>query len=139
MQRLTWNRSLSDSRHPKIVKAMGPQVQVLESHFEPCAATASLFLYAQGPSILCLHHDTLAIERRFSNHQENIEFISVDNVSERGSGRLVVSYDVGQTAIVWDIFTGSEISRFAAFDPLRVASWMRNGNIAFSMTYLING
>jgi hypothetical protein len=110
---------------------MAPQSQVTESRFEPCASTASLFLYAQGSVILCLHHDTLAVERRFTSHQDNIEFISVDNVSERGAGRLVVSYDVGQTAIVWDIFTGTEIARFASFEHLRVASWMRNGNVAF--------
>lgn len=99
--------------------------------FDPCASTASLFLYSQGSSILCLHHDTLAIERRFDRHQEKIQFISVDNVSERGAGRLVVSYDVSQTAIVWDIFTGQEISRFASFEHIRVATWLRNGNVSF--------
>ncbi|KAK5806662.1 hypothetical protein VI817_000920 [Penicillium citrinum] len=109
---------------------MAPQ-PATEARFEACASTASLFLYAQGSTILCLHHDTLAIERRFTSHQEKIDFISVDNVSERGAGRLVVSYDVGQTAIVWDIFTGTEIARFASFEHLRVASWMRNGNVAF--------
>jgi hypothetical protein len=108
-------------------------LQPPETRFEPCASTASLFLYAQGSTILCLHHDTLAVERRFDSHQEDIDFISVDNVSERGAGRLVVSYDVGQTAIVWDIFTGTEIARFASFEHLRVASWMRNGNVAFGM------
>ncbi|KAG5305479.1 WD domain-containing protein [Histoplasma capsulatum G186AR] len=102
--------------------------------FDPCASTASLFLYSQGSSILCLHHDTLAIERRFDRHQEKIQFISVDNVSERGAGRLVVSYDVSQTAIVWDIFTGQEISRFASFEHIRVATWLRNGNVSFGNT-----
>ncbi|KXG47735.1 uncharacterized protein PGRI_016050 [Penicillium griseofulvum] len=110
---------------------MAPAPPAVQPRFEACASTASLFLYAQGSTILCLHHDTLAIERRFQSHQENIEFISVDNVSERGAGRLVVSYDVGQTAIVWDLFTGTEIARFASFDHLRIASWMRNGNVAF--------
>ncbi|KAH8425187.1 uncharacterized protein LDX57_002936 [Aspergillus melleus] len=99
--------------------------------FGPCASTASLFLYAQGSVILCLHHDTLAIERKFEGHGEDVSFISVDNVSERGAGRLVVSYDVGQTAIVWDLFTGNAIARFASFEQLRVASWMRNGNVVF--------
>lgn len=137
MVKLTWNRSLiSESRPSKPVKAMVPLLQAPESRLEPCASTASLFLYAQGSTILCLHHDTLAVERRFSSHQENIDFISVDNVSERGAGRLVVSYDVGQTAIVWDIFTGTEIARFASFEHLRVASWMRNGNVAFGMREL---
>ena len=88
--------------------------------------------------ILCLHHDTLALERRFENHQQDIAFISVDNVSERGQGRLVVSYDIGQTAIVWDLFTGTEIARFSSFQPLRVASWMRDGNVAFGMLSLIS-
>ncbi|KAJ5558821.1 hypothetical protein N7461_002793 [Penicillium sp. DV-2018c] len=110
---------------------MAPPPPVSQPGFQACASTASLFLYAQGSTILCLHHDTLAIERHFQSHQQNIVFISVDNVSERGAGRLVVSYDVGQTAIVWDIFTGTEIARFASFDHLRVASWMRNGNVAF--------
>ncbi|EED13085.1 WD domain, G-beta repeat protein [Talaromyces stipitatus ATCC 10500] len=102
-----------------------------DSEFQPCASTASLFLFSQGSVILCLHHDTLAIERRFTLHEERIAFICVDNVSERGAGRLVVSYDFAQTAIVWDLFTGSEISRFASYEPLRVAAWMRNGNVAF--------
>ncbi|GFF38290.1 hypothetical protein IFM61606_06004 [Aspergillus udagawae] len=108
-----------------------PQSQAPETTFEPCASTASLFLYAQGSVINCLHHDTLALERRFDHHKADISFISVDNVSERGSGRLVASYDTGQTTIVWDLFTGAELARFAAFDHLRVAAWMRNGNVAF--------
>ena len=99
--------------------------------FQPCAATASIFLFAQGNRVLCLHHDTLAIERRFEKHKERIVLLSVDNVSERGSGRLVVSYDAGQTAIVWDLFTGDEIARFASYEPLKVAAWMRDGNVAF--------
>lgn len=57
--------------------------------------------------------------------------LSVDNVSERGSGRLVVSYDAGQTAIVWDLFSGDEIARFASYETLKVAAWMRDGNVAF--------
>ncbi|KAI9807036.1 MAG: hypothetical protein M1825_005753 [Sarcosagium campestre] len=105
--------------------------------FDPCAATGSMFLYAQGTSIVCLHHDTLALDRRFQRHTEDIVFIAVDTASERGAGRLVVSYDVGQTAIVWDIFTGDEIARFASYEHIRVASWMRNGNIAFGGSILI--
>ncbi|KAG9247206.1 hypothetical protein BJ878DRAFT_214114 [Calycina marina] len=99
--------------------------------FEPCAATASMFLYAQGNSVVCCHHDTLTIERRFSRHTEEIQLLAVDTVSERGSGRLVVSYDAGQTAIVWDCMTGDEIARFASYENLTVAAWMRNGNVAF--------
>lgn len=101
--------------------------------FDPCAATGSMFLYAQGTSIVCCHHDTLTIERRFSRHQEEVQLLAVDNQSERGSGRNVVSYDAGQTAIVWDLMTGDELTRFASYDNLSAATWMRNGNIAFGM------
>ncbi|KAF2869890.1 hypothetical protein BDV95DRAFT_90379 [Massariosphaeria phaeospora] len=99
--------------------------------FEPCAATGSFLLYAQRNVILCLHHDTLAIERQFTRHREDVSWISVDNVSERGAGRLVVSYDAGSTAIVWDLLTGEEVARFASYEQIRVATWMRNGNVAF--------
>ncbi|KAF2842229.1 hypothetical protein M501DRAFT_927118 [Patellaria atrata CBS 101060] len=102
-----------------------------EVRLEPCAATPSFFLYAQRNMIMCLHHDTLAIDRRFEGHREDVSFIYVDNVSERGSGRLVVSYDTGSTAIVWDLFTGDEIARFASYEHIRVAAWMKNGNVAF--------
>ena len=107
--------------------------------FEPCAATASMFLYAQGNSVVCCHHDTLTIERRFSRHTEEIRLLAVDTVSERGSGRLVVSYDAGQTAIVWDCMTGDEIARFASYENLTVAAWMRNGNVAFGMALVTSG
>ena len=102
--------------------------------FQPCAATASIFLYASGKSILCLHHDTLAVERRFERHKAPVTLLCVDNVSERGAGRLVVSYDAEQTTIVWDLFTGEEITRFASYQPMKVAAWMKNGNIAFGMS-----
>ena len=99
--------------------------------FEPCDATASMFLYAQGNSVVVAHHDTLTIERRFSRHSEEVQILAVDNVSERGAGRLVITYDAGQTAIVWDLMTGDEIARFASYNNLSVAAWMRNGNVAF--------
>lgn len=102
-----------------------------DAPFEPCAATASFLLYSQRNRILVLHHDTLAIERRFDLHREDVLWIAVDNASERGSGRLAVSYDAGSTAIVWDILTGGEIARFSAYEHIKVASFMRNGNIAF--------
>ncbi|KAF2189470.1 hypothetical protein K469DRAFT_723451 [Zopfia rhizophila CBS 207.26] len=102
-----------------------------EFAFEPCAATGSFLLYAQRNVILCLHHDTLAIERRFTRHREDVSWISVDNLSESGAGRLVVSYDAGSTAIVWDLLTGDEVARFASYEQIRVAAWMRNGNVAF--------
>lgn len=90
-----------------------------------------MFLYAQGNSIVCCHHDTLTIERRFSRHSDEVQLLAVDNQSEQGGGRLVVSYDAGQTAIVWDIMTGDEVARFASYEHLTVAAWMRNGNVAF--------
>lgn len=102
-----------------------------DAPFEPCAATASFLLYAQRNRILVLHHDSLAIERRFDLHREDVIWIAVDTVSERGSGRLAVSYDAGNTAIVWDILSGAEISRFSAYEHIKAASFMRNGNIAF--------
>ncbi|EEU42466.1 uncharacterized protein NECHADRAFT_93326 [Fusarium vanettenii 77-13-4] len=58
-------------------------------YFDPCAATAAMFLYAQGSSI---------------------------------------------TAIVWDLMTGDEIARFASYEHLTVAAWMKNGNVAFGNT-----
>ncbi|KAL5600788.1 hypothetical protein FOVSG1_006818 [Fusarium oxysporum f. sp. vasinfectum] len=103
-------------------------------YFDPCAATASMFLYAQGSSVLCCHHDTLTIERRFSRHADEVQLLAVDNHSEAGGGRFVVSYDAGQTAIVWDLMTGDEISRFACYDHLTVAAWMKNGKVAFGNT-----
>ena len=102
-----------------------------ELAFRPCAATASIFLYAHQRTIYCLHHDTLALERRFEKHKANVRLLVVDNVSERGAGRLVVSYDAEQTTIVWDMFTGEEVTRFACYQPMSVAAWMKNGNIAF--------
>ncbi|KAF1840681.1 uncharacterized protein K460DRAFT_410094 [Cucurbitaria berberidis CBS 394.84] len=102
-----------------------------EFAFEPCAATGAFLLCAQGNEILCLHHDTLAVERRFTRHREDVSWISVDTISERGAGRLVVSYDAGSTAIVWDLLTGDEVARFASYEQIRVATWMRNGNVAF--------
>ena len=111
---------------------MTPSSQAPE-HLEPCAATASLFLYAQGSVITCLRHGTLAVERRFENHEHEVRLISVDNVSERGAGVLVVSYDTGQTAFIWDLLSGMTIARFSAFEDLRVAAWMRNGNVAFGI------
>ncbi|KFA79026.1 hypothetical protein S40288_00598 [Stachybotrys chartarum IBT 40288] len=110
-----------------------PSVKDLRS-FDPCAATASMFLYAQGSSVVCCHHDSLAIERRFSRHADEVQLLAVDNQSEVGGGRFVVSYDAGQTAIVWDLMTGDEVARFASYEHLTTAAWMRNGNVAFGNT-----
>lgn len=106
----------------------------LEYQFEPCAATSSFFLYTQESSVICLHHDTLKVERRFERHREKILLLAVDNVSEHGAGRQVVSYDAAHIAIVWDLFTGDELARFIPYDTanaIRTAAWMKNGNIAF--------
>lgn len=100
-------------------------------YFDPTAATASMFLYAQGNSVVCCHHDTLTIERRFTRHSDEVQLLAVDTQSELGAGRLVVSYDAGQTAIVWDIMSGEEVARFASYEHLTAAAWMRNGNVAF--------
>lgn len=90
-----------------------------------------MFLYAQGASVVCSHHDTLTIERRFSRHSHPIQLLAVDNQSETGGGRLVVSYDANQLAIVWDLMTGDEVARFTSYETLTTAAWMRNGNVAF--------
>lgn len=111
--------------------------QTAPRDFDSCAATASMFLYAQGNSVVCCHHDTLTIERRFSRHTEEIQLLAVDTVSDRGAGRLVVSYDAGQTAIVWDCMTGDELARFASYENLTVAAWMRNGNVAFGRLQIL--
>ncbi|KJZ80192.1 hypothetical protein HIM_00042 [Hirsutella minnesotensis 3608] len=110
-----------------------PSVKELR-YLDPCAATASMFLYAQGRSVICCHHDTLTVERKFSKHTDDVQLLAVDNHSELGAGRLVVSYDAGQTAIVWDLMTGHEVARFTSYDHLTVAAWMRNGNVAFGNT-----
>jgi len=99
--------------------------------FRPCAATVSHFLYAQGNLIVSLHHDTLAIDRHFDKHREDVLLIAADNVSELGAGRFVASYDAGQTAIIWNIFTGEEVARFTAYEQIQVAAWTREGNVAF--------
>ncbi len=129
--------SASDKQVQMEVSVPNGKGAASEVPFQPCAATASLLLYAQGSVVLCLHHDTLAVERRFHKHTDDIQLISVDNVSETGAGRLVVTYDTKQTAIVWDLFTGEQISRFASYEPLKVAAWMRNGNVAFGTSILL--
>ncbi|PIA89513.1 hypothetical protein CB0940_07396 [Cercospora beticola] len=126
----------STSKHSGAVRQTPPPSSLTpenrDTEFEPCAATASFLLYAQRSQILVLHHDTLTIERRFALHREDVLWIAVDNVSDRASGRLAVSFDVGKTAIVWDILSGGEVARFSAYEHMRVASFMRNGNIAFA-------
>ncbi|KAK7949112.1 uncharacterized protein PG986_009998 [Apiospora aurea] len=106
----------------------------LMKYFEPCAATAGMLLYGQGNSIVVAHHDSLTIERRFSRHSAEVQLLAVDTQSDIGAGRLVVSYDTDMTAIVWDLMTGDEVARFASYENLTCAAWMRNGNVAFGNT-----
>lgn len=80
------------------------------------------------------HHDSLTIERRFSRHSSEVQLLAVDTQSDVGAGRLVVSYDAEMTAIVWDLMTGDEVARFASYETLTCAAWMRNGNVAFGNT-----
>lgn len=126
------HRSASTSSRPPPLRSVTPiDPRTNDFEFEPCASTAYTFLFAQGSSVICLHHDTLALDRKFELHKEKILILSVDVVSDRGAGRYVVSYDAGQTAIVWDVGNGNEIARFASYEPIKVAAWMKNGNIAF--------
>lgn len=101
---------------------------------EPWAATASMFLYTQGNSVVCCSHDTLTVERCLSGHKASISLLAVDTASQNGAGRWVVSYDVEQAAVVWDCMTGDEIAKFQSYDTLTAAAWMRNGCNAFGMT-----
>ena len=129
---LARHHSGSSGTRPAINRSVTPiDPRITNVDFEPCAATGSTFLFAQGSTIVCLQHDTLAVERKFELHKEQVLLISVDNVSETGAGRLVLSYDAGDTAYVWDIFTGNEITKFHAYDPIRAAAWMKNGNVVF--------
>ncbi|KAI0856544.1 hypothetical protein F4860DRAFT_518729 [Xylaria cubensis] len=101
-------------------------------YFEPTAATDRMLLYGQGNSVVVAHHDSLTIERRFSRHSAEVQLLAVDTQSATmGNGRFVVSYDVDMTAIVWDLMTGEEVARFASYENLTCAVWMRNGNVAF--------
>ncbi|KAI0406382.1 hypothetical protein F4802DRAFT_606342 [Xylaria palmicola] len=101
-------------------------------YFEPTAATDRMLLYGQGNSVVVAHHDTLTIERRFSRHSAEVQLLAIDTQSATlGNGRFVVSYDVDMTAIVWDLMTGEEVARFASYENLTCAVWMRNGNVAF--------
>ncbi|CCU82629.1 G-beta repeat protein [Blumeria hordei DH14] len=103
----------------------------VEHKLSPCTATASMFVYSQGNIITCAQRDTLIVEQRFLQHTEEVRLLEADTVSGRGDGKLVVSYDSGKTAIVWDCTTGDEMARFYSQENLTVAAWMRNGNIVF--------
>ncbi|KAJ3547806.1 hypothetical protein NM208_g1332 [Fusarium decemcellulare] len=98
----------------------------------PCSVTAFKFLYAQRHSILCCKHGSLVIERRFDGHKEDVKLLVADNTSDEG--RLVVSYDTSQTAIVWDSATGGDVMQFASFEEITAAAWMRDGKVAVGNT-----
>ncbi|EPS35258.1 hypothetical protein H072_11571 [Dactylellina haptotyla CBS 200.50] len=95
----------------------------------PCASTASLFMFAQGSSIVCVKHDSLQLERRFEAHAADITVIAADTNTENGDGQ-VISLDASKEAVVWDSGSGEEISRFTAYEEIRVATFLRNGTIA---------
>lgn len=94
--------------------------------------------FIEGNSVVVAHHDTLTIERRFSRHSAEVQLLAVDTQSATmGNGRFAVSYDVDMTAIVWDLMTGEEVARFASYENLTCAAWMRNGNVAFGMLFVM--
>lgn len=115
---------------PHLVLAKGKD-NAVEDRFGPCAASAAHFLYAQQSTVVVLDHDSLALQRKFIAHNDLLEIIAVDNVSERGTGRLVFTYDRSKRAMIWDLYNGKSVSTFSSNDGLTVASWMRNGNVAF--------
>lgn len=126
-----------DPTRPAPVPSLTPENA--EGDLLACSSTNRLLLLAQRHVILCIRHDTLAIERRLEKHKEDISWLVVDTVSEKGTGRYAVSYDVGNTAIVWDIHAGVEVARFAAYGRMTCAAWMKNGNIVFGEPYEIHG
>lgn len=103
----------------------------------PCASTASLFIFAQGSSIACVRHDTLQLERRFEAHAADITLIAADTTAENGDGH-VISLDALKEAVVWDSGSGEEISRFTAYEEIRVATFLRNGTIALGRQHIQN-
>lgn len=97
----------------------------------PCSANARFFFFAQGSTVLCLHYDSLGVERKFQRHAEDVILIVADTVSDEGmSVGRVVSVDASKEAVVWDSETGEEISRYTSYEDLQTAAWMRNGNLA---------
>jgi hypothetical protein len=83
--------------------------------------------------ILCLHHDTLAIDRRFTGHADDVVWIEADNYSEKGAGKMIASYDNSMMTIIWDAQSGQEVARVEPYGDIRVAAWMKNGQVAFGM------
>lgn len=107
-------------------------------YFDPCGATASMFLYVQGTSVVCCHHDSLTIERRFTGHQHEVLLLAIDNHSQYGGGRIAASYDSSKRMIIWDLMTGEMLKNFTAVSDCQITAitWMRNGNLAFGKIYM---
>jgi hypothetical protein len=101
---------------------------------QPCGASSTMVLHAQGSVIQCRHHESLTLERHFDRHTADVTVISIDNSSDEGAyPPRTVSVDTAKIAIVWELETGNEISRFEAFEDIRAAAWMKNGNLVFGM------
>lgn len=92
-----------------------------------------MFLYAQGSSVVCCHHDSLTIERRFTGHEYEVLLLAIDNHSQYGGGRLAASYDSSRKVIIWDLMTGEVLKNFVPVSNSQITAltWMRNGNLAF--------
>ena len=83
---LARQRSLSANARPPIRSTTPLEPRHLEFDFEPCAATASIFLFTQDSFIICLHHDTLTVDRRFERHKEQILFFVRRQLQRTRSG-----------------------------------------------------
>ncbi|CAG9989491.1 unnamed protein product [Clonostachys byssicola] len=94
----------------------------------PCASSESMFFYTQGSAIIRVHHNTLAMDTQLQHHSNDIILIEVNNSSRRESGKYVFTYDTGGVAVVWNLATGKEVSRFVS-PQLTCAAWMRNGDL----------
>ncbi|EGX94135.1 WD domain, G-beta repeat protein [Cordyceps militaris CM01] len=127
----------STARGRNVHESAMPSIQDLK-YFDPCGATASMFLYVQGSSVVCCHHDSLTIERRFTGHQHEVLLLAIDNHSQYGGGRVAASYDSSRRMIVWDLMTGEQLKTFTAVADCHITAiaWMRNGNLAFAITAL---
>ena len=130
-ERLPASHHTSTSQTPRSIQpyATGPHSSLY--HFGLCAATANHFVWAQHSILLSAHRNSLTVHRRFEKHTGDILLLEVDNVSERGQDRFVVSYDSAHIAIIWDLYTGGELSRFTVQEHVSVISWLCNSRIAF--------
>lgn len=100
-------------------------------YFDLCVVIFNMFFYVQGNLVVCCQYDSFIIERWFVCYFEEVQLLVVDNQSDMGVGRLVVSYDVGQMVIVWDLFMGDEVVWFVFYENFICVVWMCNGNVVF--------